>query len=71
MERELSIFEMSDAANPVSLAHSRLLQERLLKEYAATRARRRDGYPAWLSSLRLGSLRLGSLWLGSLELDSF
>jgi hypothetical protein len=31
---------MSDAANPVSLAHLRLLQERLLKEYAAKRARR-------------------------------
>jgi hypothetical protein len=40
MERELYIFEMSDAANPMLLAHSRLLQERLLKEYAATRARR-------------------------------
>jgi hypothetical protein len=25
MERELRIFEMSDAANPTSLAHSRLL----------------------------------------------
>jgi hypothetical protein len=37
MERELCIFEMSDAANPVSLARSRLLQECLLKEYAATR----------------------------------
>jgi hypothetical protein len=40
MERELCIFEMSDAANPVSLACSRLLQERFPKEYAATRARR-------------------------------
>jgi hypothetical protein len=40
METELCIFEMSDAANPVSLARSRLLQERLLKEYVATRARR-------------------------------
>jgi hypothetical protein len=39
MERELCIFEMSDAANPTSLACSRLLQECLLKEYAATRAR--------------------------------
>jgi hypothetical protein len=39
MERELCIFEMSDATNLVSLAHSRLLQEHLLKEYAATRAR--------------------------------
>jgi hypothetical protein len=40
MERELCIFEMSDAANPISLALSRLLQERLLKEYAVTWARR-------------------------------
>jgi hypothetical protein len=40
MERELYIFEMSDAANPVLLAHSWLLHERLLKEYAAMRARR-------------------------------
>jgi hypothetical protein len=39
LERELHIFEMSDAANPTSLVHSRLLQERLLPEYAATRAR--------------------------------
>jgi hypothetical protein len=39
MERELRIFEMSDAANPTSLARSRLLQERLLPEYATTRAR--------------------------------
>jgi hypothetical protein len=40
MERELRIFEMSDAANPTSLARSRLLEDRLLPEYAATRARR-------------------------------
>jgi hypothetical protein len=40
MERELRIFEMSDGANPISLARSRLLQERLLPEYAATRVRR-------------------------------
>jgi hypothetical protein len=39
MERELRIFEMSDAANPMSLARSRLLQDRLPPEYAATRAR--------------------------------
>jgi hypothetical protein len=39
MERELRIFEMSDSVNPVSLAHSRLLLERLPKKYAATRAR--------------------------------
>jgi hypothetical protein len=40
MERELRIYEMSDAANPVSLARSRLLNERFPTEYAATRARR-------------------------------
>jgi hypothetical protein len=40
MERELRIYEMSEAANPTSLAHSRLLIDRLLLEYAATRARR-------------------------------
>jgi hypothetical protein len=40
MERELRIYEMSDAANPMSLAHSRLLNEPLPREYAATRARR-------------------------------
>jgi hypothetical protein len=40
MERELCIFEMSDAANPVSLVRSWLLQERFPNEYAATRARR-------------------------------
>jgi hypothetical protein len=40
MERELRIFEMSDTANPTSLARSRLLQEHLLPEYAAMRARR-------------------------------
>jgi hypothetical protein len=40
MERELHILEMSDTANPTSLARSRLLQDRLLLEYAAIRARR-------------------------------
>jgi hypothetical protein len=40
MERELRIYEMSDAANPVSLARSRLLNERFPTEYTATRARR-------------------------------
>jgi hypothetical protein len=39
MERELHIYEMSDAANPTSLACSRLLQERLSQGYAVTRAR--------------------------------
>jgi hypothetical protein len=40
MERELRIFEMSDTANPTSLARLRLLQDHLLPEYAATRTRR-------------------------------
>jgi hypothetical protein len=40
MESELRIFKMSNAANPTSLVRSRLLQDRLLSEYTATRARR-------------------------------
>jgi hypothetical protein len=40
MERELHIHEMSEAANPTSLARSRFLPERLPQEYAATRTRR-------------------------------
>jgi uncharacterized membrane protein YgcG len=40
MERELRIYEMSEATNPVSLARSRFFSERLLRDYAATRARR-------------------------------
>jgi hypothetical protein len=39
MERKLRIYEMSEAANPVSLARSRLVHDRLPLEYAATRAR--------------------------------
>jgi hypothetical protein len=39
MERELRIYEMSEAANPTSLARSRLLNDRFPPEYAATRAR--------------------------------
>jgi hypothetical protein len=40
MERELGFYEMSEAANPVSLARSRFLFERFPREYVATRARR-------------------------------
>jgi hypothetical protein len=40
MERELHIYEMSETANPVSLARSRLLHDRFPPEYTATRARR-------------------------------
>jgi hypothetical protein len=40
MERELRIYEMSEAANPASLAHSRLFNDRFPQEYVATRVRR-------------------------------
>jgi hypothetical protein len=40
MEWELCIHEMSEAANPMALARSRLLHDRFPREYAATRARR-------------------------------
>jgi hypothetical protein len=39
MERDLRIYEMSEVANPTSLARSRFLSEHLPPEYAATRAR--------------------------------
>jgi hypothetical protein len=39
MERELRIYEMSEAANPTSLVHSLLLHDRFPREYATTRAR--------------------------------
>jgi hypothetical protein len=40
MERELRIYEMSEASNPTSLARSLFLNDRSPPEYAATRARR-------------------------------
>jgi hypothetical protein len=49
-KRELCIFEMSDTANPISLASSRLLQERFPKEYAAMRARHAINLKAMLHS---------------------
>jgi hypothetical protein len=39
MERPLRIFEMTETANPIALARSRMLQSPLLRDYAATRAR--------------------------------
>jgi hypothetical protein len=39
MERPLRIFEMTETADPVVLASSRMLPSPLLWEYAATRAR--------------------------------
>jgi hypothetical protein len=40
MERELRIYKMSDVANPMASARSRLLQERFPREYAVMRERR-------------------------------
>jgi hypothetical protein len=40
MERRLRIFEMVDTADPVALAHSRLVHDHFPQEYVATRARR-------------------------------
>jgi hypothetical protein len=39
MERGLRIFEMEETANPVALARSRLVHDRLPPEYAAMRVR--------------------------------
>jgi hypothetical protein len=39
MERPLRIFEMTETADPIALARSRMLQAPLLREYAATWAR--------------------------------
>jgi hypothetical protein len=38
MERPLRIFEMTEEADPVALARSRMLPAPLLQDYAATRA---------------------------------
>jgi hypothetical protein len=40
MGRRLRIFEVAEAADPVALALSRLVHDRLPPEYTATRARR-------------------------------
>jgi hypothetical protein len=39
MERPLCVFEMTETANPVALARSRMLPSPLQREYALTRAR--------------------------------
>jgi hypothetical protein len=38
MERQLRIFEMSEDADPIALAESRLLRDPFPRSYAATRA---------------------------------
>jgi hypothetical protein len=55
MERELIIYEMSEAANPTSLARSRLLYDRFPPQYAAMRARH-------AISLKAGWRSNGDLW---------
>jgi hypothetical protein len=54
-ERELRIYEMSEAANPMSLARSRFLSELFPWEYAATRAR-------WAVSLKAVKHSDDDLW---------
>jgi hypothetical protein len=55
VERELRIYEISKAANPTSLARSRLLNDHFPQEYAATRARR-------AISLKAGRYNNDELW---------
>jgi hypothetical protein len=55
MERRLRIFEMSEGADPVALAESRLPRDLFPRQYAATRARR-------AIDLRPGRCDDASLW---------
>jgi hypothetical protein len=69
MERPLRIFEMTETADPITLARSRMLQSPLLREYAATRARSgvdpksmRNDRSLWdLEMLPTGKLVIGVL----------
>jgi hypothetical protein len=64
MERPLCVFEMTEAADPVTLARSRMLPSPLQREYALTRARsavdtrllRSDRSPWELEMLPTGQL---------------
>jgi hypothetical protein len=56
MERRLCIFEMSEDADPVALAESRLLREPFPRSHVATRARR-------AIDLRPGRCDDASLWV--------
>jgi hypothetical protein len=55
MARRLRIFEMTEDANPIALAESRLLSEPFLRDYAATRAQR-------AIDLRPGHCDNASMW---------
>jgi hypothetical protein len=58
MERPLCIFEMTETANPVTLARSRMLQSPLPREYAATRARSAVDTRSLLSDRSLWDLEM-------------
>jgi hypothetical protein len=70
MERPLCIFEMTEAADPIALARSRMLPSPLEQGYALTRARsavdtrmlRSDRSPWDLEMLPTGSLVKRILW---------
>jgi hypothetical protein len=74
MERRLRIFEMSEDADPIALAESRLLREPFPRLYAATRARRaidlRSGRCDDASLWALEMLPVGQLVSGFLDLPS-
>jgi hypothetical protein len=57
-ERPLRIFEMTETANPVALARSRMLQSPLLREYVATRARSAVGTRSLRSDRSLWDLEM-------------
>jgi hypothetical protein len=71
MERRLRIFEMSEDADPIALAESRLLREPFPRSYAATRARRaidlRSGRCDDVSLWALEMLPVGQLVSGFLD----
>jgi hypothetical protein len=56
MERPLRVFDMSEVADPVALAKSRLLRDPFPRSYAATRARR-------AINLRSGRCDDAALWV--------
>jgi hypothetical protein len=74
MERPLRIYEMTEIADPVALAKSRLLPGSLLREFAATRARRaidpRSGRYDDKTPWELEMLPTGPLVSGVLDLIS-
>jgi hypothetical protein len=71
MERPLRIFEMTETANPVALARSRMLPSPLLREYAATRAQSAVDTRSLRSDRSLWDLEMRpTVWLVSRILGS-